>query len=78
MKFDGLEGEILEELTSSRLYATKSEAVRSALVLLAVDLNLFERKKLWARIRNYPARERKLETVLNGIQVVKNETTRVY
>ena len=78
MKFDGLEGEILEELTSSRLYATKSEAVRSALVLLAVDLNLFERKKLWARIRNYPVRERKLETVLNGIQVVKNETTRVY
>ena len=57
IKFKGLEDKILNELITSGLFSTKSEAIRAALVKYAMDLNLFTRKSLWEEIEKAPRRE---------------------
>ncbi|OYT40303.1 MAG: hypothetical protein B6U86_04285 [Candidatus Altiarchaeales archaeon ex4484_43] len=47
LKFKGMEARILDEMIKSGIFNTKSEAIRSALVKYAMDLGLFNRKKIW-------------------------------
>lgn len=48
IKFRGAEAELLDRLVRSGLFATKSEAIRAALVKYGADLGLLRTKDLWA------------------------------
>jgi len=56
IKFRGAEAELLDRLVRSGLFATKSEAIRSALVKYGADLGLLRAKDLWAAIETRPRR----------------------
>ena len=73
MKFKGLEGEILEKMVDSGLFATKSEAVRSALVHLALDLDLFRRKQLWKEIQRIPRRKVSPKQLARELEALEDE-----
>lgn len=50
VKFKGAEADLLDRLVRSGLFATKSEAVRAALVKYGTDLGLLRARDLWAAI----------------------------
>ena len=50
IKFRGAEAELLDRLVRSGLFATKSEAVRAALVNYGADLGLLRARDLWRAI----------------------------
>jgi len=56
IKFRGAEAALLDRLVRSGLFATKSEAIRAALVRYGADLGLLRAKDLWAAIRAQPRR----------------------
>lgn len=56
IKFQGAEAELLDRLVRSGLFATKSEAIRAALVKYGSDLGLLRAKDLWAAIDATPRR----------------------
>jgi len=56
IKFRGAEADLLDRLVRSGLFATKSEAVRAALVKYGADLGLLRAKDLWVAIRARPRR----------------------
>lgn len=73
IKFKGIEGDILDQMVSSGLFATKTEAIRSSLVNFAIRLDLFRRKRLWEKIKKAPTRKESLKQVMKDIEAVKNE-----
>lgn len=56
VKFRGAEAELLDRLVRSGLFATKSEALRAALVKYGADLGLLRARDLWASIEKRPHR----------------------
>ncbi len=50
IKFRGAEADLLDRLVRSGLFATKSEAVRAALLKYGADLGLLRARGLWAAI----------------------------
>jgi len=74
VKFKGLEDEILRQMVASGLFATKTEALRSALVKYAIDVQMFERKKLWDTIKRAPRRKVSTQQLLKDIEEAKNAT----
>ena len=56
IKFRGAEAELLDRLVRSGLFATKSEAIRAALVKYGADLGLLRAKDLWTAIKASPRR----------------------
>lgn len=56
IKFRGAEAELLDRLVRSGLFATKSEAIRAALVKYGADLGLLRAKDLWSAIKASPRR----------------------
>jgi len=56
VKFRGAEAELLDRLVRSGLFATKSEALRAALVKYGTDLGLLRARDLWASIEQTPRR----------------------
>ncbi len=56
IKFRGAEAELLDRLVRSGLFATKSEAIRSALVKYGADLGLLRARDLWASLEAVPQR----------------------
>jgi len=56
LKFRGVEAELLDRMVRSGLFATKSEAVRAALVKYGTDLGLLRARDVWAAIDNRPRR----------------------
>jgi Arc/MetJ-type ribon-helix-helix transcriptional regulator len=56
IKFRGAEAALLDRLVRSGLFATKSEAVRAALVKYGADLGLLRAKDLWTAIKASPKR----------------------
>jgi len=56
IKFRGAEAELLDRLVRSGLFATKSEAIRSALVKYGADLGLLRAKDLWAALETVERR----------------------
>jgi Arc/MetJ-type ribon-helix-helix transcriptional regulator len=50
VKFKGAEADLLDRLVRSGLFATKSEAIRAALVKYGTDLGLLRARDLWAAI----------------------------
>jgi Arc/MetJ-type ribon-helix-helix transcriptional regulator len=56
LKFRGAEAELLDRLVRSGLFATKSEAIRAALVKYGADLGLLRARDIWAAIESRPRR----------------------
>ena len=56
IKFRGAEAELLDRLVRSGLFATKSEAIRAALVKYGTDLGLLRAGDLWTAIESTPRR----------------------
>lgn len=56
IKFRGAEAELLDRLVRSGLFATKSEALRAALVKYGADLGLLRARDLWTTIDRRPRR----------------------
>ena len=56
IKFRGAEAELLDRLVQSGLFATKSEAVPSALVQYGADLGPLRAKDLWAALETVQRR----------------------
>ncbi|HLB69265.1 MAG TPA: hypothetical protein VJN63_12570 [Thermoplasmata archaeon] len=56
IKFRGAEAALLDRLVRSGLFATKSEAIRAALVKYGADLGLLRAKDLWTAIMASPKR----------------------
>jgi len=56
LKFRGVEAELLDRMVRSGLFATKSEAVRAALVKYGTDLGLLRARDVWAAIDSRPRR----------------------
>ncbi len=56
LKFRGVEAELLDRMVRSGLFATKSEAIRAALVKYGTDLGLLRARDLWATIDAQPRR----------------------
>jgi len=74
LKFRGVEAALLEEMISSGLFNTKSEAIRSAIVKYGLDLGLLKRKKLWADIRRHPPRKVPASRLKKDLERVEDET----
>ncbi len=73
IKFKGLEGELLEKMVESGLFATKSEVIRSSLVHYAIHLDLFKRNKLWAEIRKIPRRKVSPKQLAKDLEALERE-----
>ena len=56
LRFRGVEAELLERMVRSGLFATKSEAIRAALVKYGTDLGLLRAQDAWAAIETRPKR----------------------
>lgn len=56
IKFRGAEAELLDRLVRSGLFATKSEALRAALVKYGADLGLLRARDIWAQLDARPRR----------------------
>ncbi len=56
IKFRAAEAKLLDRLVRWGLFATKSEAVRSALVKYGTDLGLLRAKDVWAALETVPRR----------------------
>lgn len=56
IKFRGAEAALLDRLVRSGLFATKSEAIRAALVKYGADLGLLRARDLWTAIKASPKR----------------------
>lgn len=56
IKFRGAEAELLDRMVRSGLFATKSEAIRAALVKYGADLGLLRPRDLWRAIDTHPRR----------------------
>jgi Arc/MetJ-type ribon-helix-helix transcriptional regulator len=56
IKFRGAEAALLDRLVRSGLFATKSEAIRAALVKYGADLGLLRATDLWTAMKSSPKR----------------------
>ena len=73
VKFEGMEDEILNNMVGSGMFATKTEALRSALVKYAIDTDLIKRKNLWEKIKSIPNRKVDDARLASDIEAAKNE-----
>ena len=56
IRFRGAEADLLDRMVRSGLFATKSEAIRAALVKYGADLGLLRARDLWAALDARPRR----------------------
>ncbi len=74
LKFKGIEASLLKQMVELGLFNTKSEAIRSALIKYAIDLNLLDRKTIWREIQAHKKRRVSPEQLAMDIQSIRNET----
>lgn len=74
LKFRGVEAALLDEMISSGLFNTKSEAIRSAIVKYGLDLGLLKRKRLWSRIEKHSRRKVGAGQLMKDLELIENET----
>jgi hypothetical protein len=55
------------------LFNSKSEAIYSALIKYAMDLNLLDSKFMWNEIKSYPMRQVSAEQLAKNICSIKDE-----
>lgn len=65
---------MLEDLVGEGLFATKSEAVRSALVKLGMDLGYFNRESMWKEISSRKRRKVTPKKLMKDLEKIRAET----
>jgi Arc/MetJ-type ribon-helix-helix transcriptional regulator len=73
LKFRGVEAALLDEMISTGLFNTKSEAVRSAIVKFGLDLGLLRRKRLWAQIEKLERRKVSPARLKKDLELIEDE-----
>lgn len=73
LKFRGVEANLLNEMTESGLFNSKSEAIRAALVHYSVELGLLQREKLWKKILATPPRQISPKQLAKELETLKDE-----
>ncbi len=73
LKFRGVEADLLNQMVDMGLFNSKSEAIRSALIKYAMDLNLLDSKFMWNEIKLYPGRQVSAEQLAKDIRSIKDE-----
>ena len=68
LKFRGVEAQLLDRMVRSGLFATKSEAIRAALVKYGADLGLLRARDLWATIDARPRRRASIEKLREKVR----------
>ena len=68
LKFRGVEAELLDRMVRSGLFATKSEAIRAALVKYGTDLGLLRARDVWAAIEGRPRRTVSMERLREQVK----------
>ena len=68
LKFRGVEAELLDRMVRSGLFATKSEAIRAALVKYGTDLGLLRTRDVWAAIEGRPRRTVSMERLREQVK----------
>ncbi len=68
LKFRGVEAELLDRMVRSGLFATKSEAIRAALVKYGTDLGLLRARDLLAAIDAHPRRRVPLDKLREKVR----------
>jgi len=73
IKFKGIEASLLKKMIELGFFNTKSEAIRSALIKYAIDLNLLDKKTIWHEIQTHKKRKVSPELLAVDIQSIRNE-----
>ncbi len=73
LKFKGIEANLLKQMVDLGLFNSKSEAIRSALIKYAIDLNLLDKKTIWQEIQAAKKRKASPEQLLVDIQSIRDE-----
>ena len=68
LKFRGVEAELLDRMVRSGLFATKSEAIRAALVKYGADLGLLRTRDLWTSIKKHPRHRVSIENLREKVR----------
>ncbi|PIV69896.1 MAG: hypothetical protein COS08_03070 [Euryarchaeota archaeon CG01_land_8_20_14_3_00_38_12] len=75
IKFHGYQEDILQRIMSAGIAETKSEAIRMALLKLAVDIGIIDEIKLLKGMQKKLAKDRlSPDEILKEISSVKNES----
>ena len=74
LKFRGVEADLLNQMVDMGICNSKSEAICSALIKYALDLNLLDAKYMWNEIKSYRVRQISAEQLANDIHSIENET----
>ena len=72
LKFRGVEAELLDRMVRSGLFATKSEAIRAALVKYGSDLGLLRAQDLWGKIDARPRRRVSTTTLRERVRAAED------
>jgi len=73
LKFKGIEARLLKQMVDLGLFNSKSEAIRSALIKYAIDLNLLDKKIIWQEIQANKKRKVSHEQLAADIQRIRDE-----
>jgi len=73
LKFKGIEARLLKQMVDLGLFNSKSEAIRSALIKYAIDLNLLDKKIIWQEIQANKKRKVSPEQLAADIQRIRDE-----
>jgi Arc/MetJ-type ribon-helix-helix transcriptional regulator len=73
IKFKGIEAYLLKQMVDLGLFNSKSEAIRSALIKYAIDLNLLDKKTLWQEIQANKKRKVSPEQLAVDILSIRDE-----
>jgi Arc/MetJ-type ribon-helix-helix transcriptional regulator len=73
LKFRGVEAALLDEMISTGLFNTKSEAIRSAIVKFGLDLGLLRRKRLWSQIEGHQHRKVSPARLKKNLELIEDD-----
>lgn len=73
LKFRGMEADILKSMVESGMFNSKSEAIRSAIVHYAMEVGLFESKKIWAEVQKFPRRNVTAKQLAKDLLEIEHE-----
>lgn len=69
-----MEEEAIDSMIKAGLFASKEEAVRTAVIKYAVDIGLLKPQHLWNQIEKYETRKITPEQLQKDLEMIENET----
>ena len=69
-----MEEKVLEMMIRMGFFSNKDEAVRTAVIKYAMDLELLKPEEIWKEIENYKRRKITPEQLMKDLEAIENET----